>query len=424
MILIVIAVILVVIAVIAIATMPYIVPLEPHFPPESPEQKAKRLSQENAYYAFKNAEELMNATYSSERTEATREVLENGWPTDPEKEQKLLGFLEQSTLSIAQIQEGLKAEYYMLPVLDKLEEMNKHQPSLMDMKQIAMLICCQAKWYEEQQEYEWAMNRYMDVLRMGNMIGSDGGLINRIVANSVLSIGNEAISRSIHRYGRTSPLRQALDTFEALEANKTPLSKIYEFECRAVDNHLVYYYRVDPRSVIRPESNFPNPFADYAPRQHILIARQNAVNFYVELLNAVDKTYHEFLETCPVVPNDVLNRLRFSSLLDHVRGFAWAQAEFDATKILIALQLFRVENGHYPEALGELIPMYLDELPLDPFSTQPFRYTKVDDDFRLYGCGFNGKDEGGLVASGRINGDQIIHLLREEWPALVAKEQK
>lgn len=48
------------------------------------------------------------------------------------------------------------------------------------------------------------------------------------------------------------------------------------------------------------------------------------------------------------------------------------------TLILVALRLYHLEHGVYPEKLAGLVPKYLPSLPPDPFSEQPFIYKKKD----------------------------------------------
>lgn len=45
-----------------------------------------------------------------------------------------------------------------------------------------------------------------------------------------------------------------------------------------------------------------------------------------------------------------------------------------ATVIFLALSAFRHERGEYPESLDALAPLYIDEVPRDPYTGGPFRY--------------------------------------------------
>ncbi|MCL2743169.1 MAG: hypothetical protein FWE67_04890 [Planctomycetaceae bacterium] len=68
--------------------------------------------------------------------------------------------------------------------------------------------------------------------------------------------------------------------------------------------------------------------------------------------------------------------------------------------------------GYYPSTLDALLGRYIDEIPLDPFSGEPFRYIagepgSASPNFLLYSVGPNGIDEEGRDHSGIPKGDDI-----------------
>jgi len=72
------------------------------------------------------------------------------------------------------------------------------------------------------------------------------------------------------------------------------------------------------------------------------------------------------------------------------------EAERRMTITAIALKRFHLRNGHYPEALSELVPQYCKGELIDPWSGKPFRYRlNADDSFMLYSVGMDGLDDGG-----------------------------
>ena len=70
-------------------------------------------------------------------------------------------------------------------------------------------------------------------------------------------------------------------------------------------------------------------------------------------------------------------------------------AELSTARTAIAVQRFGQANGHYPVTLDELIPDYLDAVPVDPFDGQALRYKMVDEGFVVYSVGEDGEDQGG-----------------------------
>jgi len=81
------------------------------------------------------------------------------------------------------------------------------------------------------------------------------------------------------------------------------------------------------------------------------------------------------------------------------------QVEIDRTAmpLLFALERHRLEKGVYPATLAELVPKWLPQVPLDPWSGKPFGYRLLDASkdeqkrgFMLYSVGFDGVDNGGV----------------------------
>ena len=62
----------------------------------------------------------------------------------------------------------------------------------------------------------------------------------------------------------------------------------------------------------------------------------------------------------------------------------------------LALELYHRRHGAWPESLGDLVPEYLSELPIDPFSNRPLVYHRQGEEFIMYSVGKDGRDSGGV----------------------------
>jgi hypothetical protein len=61
------------------------------------------------------------------------------------------------------------------------------------------------------------------------------------------------------------------------------------------------------------------------------------------------------------------------------------------TLLQIALTLYRLDHKKYPAQLADLVPEYLDHLPLDPYARQPFHYEPTGLNHRLSYWSLNGQ---------------------------------
>jgi hypothetical protein len=88
---------------------------------------------------------------------------------------------------------------------------------------------------------------------------------------------------------------------------------------------------------------------------------------------------------CPVVPlRTMATRARW---------------RLDASRQAVALALLRAETGKPAQALADLVPKYLPELPIDPYSGQPFRY-RVSAGEQIENVGDVRPDQGVLWSTG------------------------
>ena len=55
---------------------------------------------------------------------------------------------------------------------------------------------------------------------------------------------------------------------------------------------------------------------------------------------------------------------------------------------------FRLAQGRAPKTLDELVPTYLDAVPIDPFDNQPLRYRLQEKGFVVYSIGDDESDDG------------------------------
>lgn len=68
-------------------------------------------------------------------------------------------------------------------------------------------------------------------------------------------------------------------------------------------------------------------------------------------------------------------------------------ANIDATRTILAVRAYQLAHGKLPEQLSDLVPQFLDKVPVDDFDGQPLRYLPVQK--VVYSVGKNLKDDGG-----------------------------
>jgi hypothetical protein len=123
-------------------------------------------------------------------------------------------------------------------------------------------------------------------------------------------------------------------------------------------------------------------------------------------------------------PYQVQAQMLFPPIVKSVEKFAVQQAGIDLTRVVCALERYRLAHGEYPASLDVLAPQFIDKVPHDIINGQPLHYRvtgtpssqssdAASGKFVLYSVGWNEKDDGGTVALtkegnvDRDNGDWV-----------------
>jgi hypothetical protein len=74
-----------------------------------------------------------------------------------------------------------------------------------------------------------------------------------------------------------------------------------------------------------------------------------------------------------------------------------AKAELRSAATCLAAERFRLTKGRWPANLAELVPMYLEAVPTDPYDGLPLRLKRDDSTFVVYSVFIDGIDDGGKI---------------------------
>jgi hypothetical protein len=91
------------------------------------------------------------------------------------------------------------------------------------------------------------------------------------------------------------------------------------------------------------------------------------------------------------------------------------RAHLDLARTALAIERHRLATGEIPAELGQLVPRYLDAVPIDPFDGQPIRYRRTEPGYILYSILADGQDNGGRAF------DQDSPDAPCDWPFIVTR---
>lgn len=112
--------------------------------------------------------------------------------------------------------------------------------------------------------------------------------------------------------------------------------------------------------------------------------------------------------------HDHFNRWRYTQtllVLPSIQGPIYAAARFIAarnmTDCVLAMRRYELKHGQLPKSLDVLVPDFLPQAPLDPYSDQPLRL-KTAPEVLLYGLGPNGIDDNGVMDDSGFEPDVVL----------------
>ncbi len=91
------------------------------------------------------------------------------------------------------------------------------------------------------------------------------------------------------------------------------------------------------------------------------------------------------------------------------------RAQLDSAITALSVERFRQAEGRLPESLEELVPRYMETVPIDPFDGKPLRYKRLEKGYTIYSIGDDGEDNGGIPKEKVKKGEKY------DWPFTVER---
>lgn len=74
---------------------------------------------------------------------------------------------------------------------------------------------------------------------------------------------------------------------------------------------------------------------------------------------------------------------------------------------MVVAERYRGAHGRWPEALADLVPVYLTNIPIDPYDGEPLRLCRFGQGIILYSVGEDGSDDGGNLRMPLVPGTDM-----------------
>jgi len=242
-------------------------------------------------------------------------------------------------------------------------------------------------------------------LRLGVKLPRGGAVIPWLVGRSCEAIHHTEV-RPLLTSGKLSEqtLRSMLTTMDALDAQRVTAREAIAFDYDARGPGALTLSAAESWELMGgpPNTVLPlgDPQADDVTRQFIVDRLPPLVAFDAELAELSTHPFWEISHTIPDIPDGLPDPEEDDALvfLPVPPKVLQKAARFDcdwlATELMVRLELARLADGAYPEALTDLEGV-TDEDVVDPLTGEPLVYRKVGDSYVLYSISLDGVDNGG-----------------------------
>lgn len=358
-------------------------------PPEDADVRLAYLEipdKENAFYYFDKAIGELYEMSKEEREQFSRVLHGETWD-----EAFVKAFLDKNGKWHDYVEEGLRCERFQVP---EIADYGALLPYLASWRQIARLSSLRALYLLKTGKEKDALDECMLTIEFGHRIKDcRGGLIVYLVGVATQEI---ALRRFRDLLAQTELGAEALEPYiEKLAeygANENGLGNAYRLEyvmfCNTIEDlatgkGIVERSRKDNSEPFRPAPRTIYFKPNKTKRRFATICRTLVANLpkhYAEMQLPEIEKYDRLgkirliLKGNPV--GDILIGMLAPALDRALVQKCRENCSVAATRILIALNCYKLKHGELPDTLEELVPEYFDVVPLDDFDGQLMRYSR------------------------------------------------
>lgn len=329
--------------------------------------------------------------------------------------------LDQNQRSLDLLQQALQRPRLQVPPAGHWDE---ERPHLAHWKDLNQLVLIRARKLFREGRQEDAFEVAFSMVQLGYRMQDAGGpVIDYLVGagvklRSLIRLQAMVTESALH----SDELRTWIKTVESCGANYSGLTNALRWEYdlaigMAKDNQAGKFSRLDADSDDLPS---------WLPVGHLMVnlakTRKLVAHRTRECLRDIPLCFSEMTLTERDFPDDavgmfrmalggnMLGELMFDMMSPLSMRLLAKKCQEDAylslTQTLLALKCYHSERGHLPESLSELVPRYLESVPVDDFDDQPLRYSRERK--VLYSVGRDLTDDGGKEAEKDREGSDLV----------------
>lgn len=358
---------------------------------------------ENAALLWKTAESLL--VIESEDKQLLARVSDiSGWKEfSPEEKTKLAATAGKNRKALDLMLEAAGRRCFQYAITKDpvpIQEM----PNAVLLMQATRLLAADSIFKAESGELDLAVEQMVKGLKFCRLYADSPSVMIYLIAMANTRLLAHNLNRVV--YGRNLPEETARHLMELLDPEwwRTTMAMVFK---REFSGFLVEYYRhvltgkslggINEKPLERIYFWLTRPLLK---AELIWVCRRQAATMegITEPFFRNERARAGLLQDPKIPAAYRMARLLLPHLYTVILKEATLEAQLEAARTGLAGKLFRQVNGRYPAALSELVPRFLAEEPVDPFTGQPLVYKATNDGFIVYSLGSNLKDDGGRMS--------------------------
>lgn len=343
------------------------------------------------------------------------------WPED--KEEQIAGMVEDKNWDskladelverngevFDYLERGLKCSHFQVP---EIREYDTPLPYLSPWRDIAMLGSIRASSLIKRGKDREAFGEAMRIIRFGHMIEDcRGGVVNYLTGATVKHIGLSRL-RTMLPTATLEPelLRGYIEELGRYKASEKGLAYAFRLEYMIASKTVVDVTAGElkledlgregteyPKSLKMGYFFQPNKTRRIFAQTHRILI-ENIPKTYVEAehLELPDRS-GRFGTVKLFLSVNVIGKILYEMIIPGLDGIQMQKCRenisVSATQLLLAIKCHKNETRELPQSLGELVPVYFEEIPEDDFDGGPMKYSaqkKI-----IYSVGYDLEDSGG-----------------------------
>ena len=286
-------------------------------------------------------------------------------------------------------------------------------PNLAEMKGCAQLLAEQTMLLAHQGNGDAAAENIARQLALGESLKKEPILISQLVRMALVAISSSSVEYILNRTTLTD---------EQLTGLQQRLSQVYQDEPMVMgligERCFTISYIHDPQQMGMPGAAGGLLRITGIADRNVMVS----LEMLGQYMDAMKMPGKQRLLRCREISAEVEDLSFFYSLTKIVMPAferviqidLRVAAGVDCARVALGIERYRLAKGSLPKVLDDLVPQYIDKVPIDPFDGKPLRYKLTEPGYIVYSIGADGTDEGGLEKGKRKDSSAPY-----DWPFIV-----